>query len=122
MKLTSLLSLSALPMLAGCLTPNQPPPPGAYLATGHAPEWNLVIDERNIAFMRAGEAPVVEPAPPATIGFAGEIYRTPRLNVNVVHAACTDSMTGRPYRDRVQIDVDGRRFEGCGGEPGPMQE
>jgi heat shock protein HslJ len=109
----------ALP-LSACLTPLQAPPPGAYLATGHAPEWNLVIDERNIAFMAPNSAPVVAPTPPVVVGFAGEISRTPQLNVNIVHAACTDATTGRAYRDRVQVDVNGRRYEGCGGDPQPM--
>jgi heat shock protein HslJ len=106
--------------LAGCVTPTQALPPGAYVATGHMPEWNLVIDARNIAFMAPNAAPVVAPTPPVIVGFAGEIYQTPRINVNIVHAACTDTMTGRAYRDRVQVDVNGRRYEGCGGAPQPM--
>lgn len=120
MKIATLIPLALAVPLAGCLTPNQAPPPGAYLATGHAPEWSLVIDERNIAFMAPGANPVVAPTPPVIVGFAGEIYQTPRINVNIVHASCTDAMTGRAYRDRVQVDVNGRRYDGCGGEPGPM--
>lgn len=122
MKISALLPIALALPLAGCLTPNQAPPPGAYLATGHAPEWNLVIDERNIAFMAPNAAPVVAPTPPAIIGVAGEIYRTPRINVNIVHAACTDAMTGRAYRDQVQVDVNGRRYNGCGGDPQPMAQ
>jgi hypothetical protein len=38
-------------LLAGCLTPHPPPPPGAYLAKGHGPEWSLIIDERNVTFI-----------------------------------------------------------------------
>ena len=97
--------------------PVQAPPPGAYLATGHSPEWNLVIDDRNIAFFVRGADEVVQPTPPVIVGFAGEIYRTPRINVNIVHAPCTDTITGRPYGDQVQVDVNGRRYSGCGGEP-----
>ena len=36
--------------------------------------------------------------------------------MNIVHAACTDVMSGQKYRDRVQVDVDGHRFNGCGGD------
>ena len=115
-----LISLAGAAALAGCMTPMQGPPPGAYVASGHAPEWNLVIDAQAIAFMLRGANPVIQPAVQPIIGFAGEIYQTPRINVNVVHAACTDAMTGRAYRDRVQIDVNGRHYEGCGGDPGPM--
>ncbi len=109
----------ALPLfLAGCLTPHQPPPAAPYLATGHAPEWSLVVDERNISFLPAGSTAVTQPTPPVIHGFAGEIYQTSRLNVNIVHAPCTDTATGRVHPDRVQVSVDGRRFEGCGGGSG----
>lgn len=109
----------ALPLfLAACLTPHQPPPAAPYLARGHGPEWSLIVDERNISFLPAGAAPVTQPTPPVIHGIAGEIYRTPRLNVNIVHAPCTDPATGRLHPDRVQVDVDGRRLEGCGGEGG----
>jgi heat shock protein HslJ len=122
MKISALLPFALALPLAACVTPIQAPPPGAYLATGHMPEWNLTIDERNIEFMAPNAVPVVAPTPPVIVGFAGEIYQTPRINVNIVHAACTDAMTGRAYRDRVQVDVNGRRYEGCGGDPQPMAQ
>lgn len=108
----------ALPLLlAGCLTPHPPPPAAPYLAKGGAPEWSLIIDERNLTFIGGGTAaPVVQPTPQVIVGFAGEIYQTPRIGVNIVHAPCTDAATGRTHPDRVQVTVDQRRFEGCGGE------
>jgi uncharacterized membrane protein len=48
-------------------------------------------------------------------GFAGEIYNTPRIHMNIVHGQCSDGMSDRVYPDKVQVDVDGRRFNGCGG-------
>jgi len=48
-------------------------------------------------------------------GIAGEIYRTRRIDVNIVHARCNDGMSDRVYPDKVQVTVDGRRFNGCGG-------
>jgi uncharacterized membrane protein len=48
-------------------------------------------------------------------GIAGEIYQTPRINVNIVHGTCSDGMSDRTYPDKVQVTVDGRRFNGCGG-------
>ena len=35
---------------------------------------------------------------------------------NVISAPCSDVMSGQGYSDRVQVDVDGKRFEGCGGD------
>ena len=102
-------------LLSGCLS--YPPPSSApYRAVGQEPGWSLIIDERDITFIPADGPPVRQPRPQVINGFAGEIYQTPRIGVNVVHAACTDVMSGQAYRDRVQVDVDGRRFNGCGGE------
>lgn len=103
-------------LLSACLS--YPPPSAApYRAVGQEPGWTLIIDERDLTFIPAGGQPVRQPRPQAINGFAGEIYQTPRIGVNIVHAGCTDVMSGQGYRDRVQVDVDGRRFEGCGGDP-----
>jgi hypothetical protein len=76
----------------------------------------LIIDDRFLTFIPApGAQPVLQPSVKPIIGFAGEIYQTPRIGVNVVHSPCNDGRTDRAYPDRVQVDVDGRRYEGCGG-------
>jgi uncharacterized membrane protein len=93
-------------------------PEAAYRATGTEPFWSLTIDDRNIAFSRPEEQPIVQPRPKVIIGFAGEIYQTPRINVNIVHVQCSDGMSDRNYPDRVQVTVDGQRFNGCGGLQG----
>ena len=85
-------------------------------ASGNGRDVPLIIDERDITFIPAGGPPVRQPKPPVINGFAGEIYQTPRIGVNIVHATCTDVMSGQAYRDRVQVDVDGKRFNGCGGD------
>ena len=95
------------------LTPN--PPGGVYRATGTEPFWGLTIDERQMVFTLSGSQPVAQPTPRVIIGFAGEIYQTPRLNVNIVHKQCSDGMSDRTYPDTVQVTVDGQRFNGCGG-------
>jgi len=85
---------------------------------GHRPGagWTLIIDEQDLTFIAAGGQPIRQPKPQVIIGFAGDIYQTPRIGVNIVHAPCNDVMSGQGYRDRVQVDVDGKRYEGCGGD------
>ena len=107
--------------LAGCMTepPLPPPPPSGdvYVALGTEPFWRLTINSSEIVFTEAN-APgrqIAQPAPRPIIGVAGEIYQTPRINVNIVHAPCSDGMSDRTYPDKVQVRVDGRAFEGCGG-------
>ena len=93
----------------------RPSPP--YRAVGTEPFWTLIIDERDRDLHRRTGSAAVAPADAASrsSAFAGEIYQTPRINVNIVHASCSDGMSDRTYPDRVQVDVDGRRFNGCGG-------
>src|SRR3954470_118647 len=106
----------ALPLaasLAGCMTAPPPPPP-PYHALGTEPFWNLLIDERNLTFTQPDAQPITQPTPAVIHGFAGEIYQTPRINVNIVHGTCSDGMSDRTYPDKVQVTVDGRQFNGCG--------
>ena len=109
-----LLILAATLALGACVT--APPPPAApYHALGTEPFWNLLIDEHNLTFTQPDARPIMQPTPHVIVGFAGEIYQTPRINVNIVHGRCSDGMSDRTYPDKVQVTVDGRRFSGCGG-------
>lgn len=106
-------SLGACASLPPPLPPASAPAP--YRALGTEPFWGLTIDARNLTFSAPDAQPIVQPKPKAIVGFAGEIYRTPRIDANIVHATCSDGMSDRVYPDKVQVTVDGRRFNGCGG-------
>ena len=109
-----LLVLPVTLALGGCLTPPPPPPP-PYHAVGTEPFWNLLIDEHNLTFAQPDAQPILQPTPRVIHGFAGEIYQTPRINVNIVHGQCSDGMSDRVFPDKVQVRVDGHEFNGCGG-------
>jgi hypothetical protein len=101
--------------LTACLS-HPPPPPAPYRAVGQNADWTLIIDDRYVTFFAVpGQQPLLQPSMQPIIGIAGEIYQTPRINVNVVHSQCSDGRTDRVYPDKVQVTVDGRRYEGCGG-------
>ena len=101
--------------LGACLS-HPPPAPAPYRAVGQAADWTLIIDDRFVTFIPgAGQQPLLQPAPRPIVGVAGEMYQTPRINVNIVHRACSDMRTDRAYPDTVQVYVDGRLFTGCGG-------
>ena len=108
----------ALPLVGlagGCLTPPPPPPP-PYHAVGTEPFWNLLIDEHNLTFIQPDAQPITQPTPAPINGFAGPLYQTPRIHVNIVqNQRCSDGMSDRVYPDKVQVTIDGRRFNGCGG-------
>ena len=113
MKRLGLVAIAAT--LTACLS-HPPPAPAPYRAVGQGADWTLIIDDRYLTFIGGpGQQPILEPAVQPIIGIAGEIYQTPRINVNVVHGGCSDGRTDRVYPDKVQVTVDGRRYEGCGG-------
>ena len=106
----------ALGLSIGACLSHPPPSPAPYRAVGQGSEWTLIIDDRYLTFIAApGQQPILQPAVPPIIGFAGEIYQTARINVNIVHGQCSDGRTDRNYPDKVQVTVDGRHYEGCGG-------
>lgn len=105
----------ALPLLAACL-PHPPPAEAPYRAVGKAPaDWTLVIDDRHVTWLAPGQNPIMEPVPKPIIGIAGEIYQTPRIDVNIVHGGCSDGKSSRQWPDSVQVTVDSKMHEGCGG-------
>ena len=101
--------------LAACMShPGPPPPP--YHVVGQAADWTLIIDDRYVTFIPGpAQQPLLQPVPQVIHGVAGEIYQTPRINVNIVHGQCSDMRTQRPFPDKVQVYVDGRLYNGCGG-------
>jgi heat shock protein HslJ len=112
----STLAAAGLLTLAA-FTPNQADAQGApYKALGTEPFWALTITPQTIRFESPNlRAPVSVATPRVIHGFAGEIYQTRRINVNIVHKRCSDGMSDRTYPDTVQVTVDGKRYEGCGG-------
>ena len=104
----------AVALVGGCAPP-PPPHPAPYHAIGTEPFWNLLIDEHDVTFTQPDIQPIRQRTPQVIRGFAGEIYQTPGINVNIVHARCSDGMSDRVYPDKVQVSVDGRLFNGCGG-------
>lgn len=91
--------------------------PAGYRAVGNEPGWMLTIGEKQISYIGDyGEVRITQPKPEPIIGTAGETYRTPRLNVNIVHGKCSDGMSEYVYADMVQVTADGKQVEGCGGK------
>lgn len=112
--------LIAAAFLSGCATlpPMAPAEPGtAYKALGTEPFWALTLTGTEMIFNEANTGlPVSEPQPRPIHGFAGDIYQGQRINLNIVRGVgCSDGMSDRRYPDKVQVRIDGRAFEGCGG-------
>lgn len=94
------------------------PVPGDYRAAGTEPFWDLTVG-RDLVFTDRGTGlTITQPTPSPIHGTAGTIYRTQRLEVNIVHTPCSDGMSDRRYPDTVQVYADGRLYRGCGGDGG----
>ena len=96
--------------------PGYPSEQGNYRAIGTEPFWDLEIGRDLVFTDRGNNISVTQPTPRPINGTAGEIYRTPRLEVNIVHTRCSDGMSDRTYPDTVQVYVDGRLYRGCGAQ------
>lgn len=112
-------ALLACLLLAGCATVPTAEPGTVYKAVGTEPFWALELTGEAMIFTEAN-APgvrIVDAQPEPIHGFAGDVYQGRRINVNIVRGQrCSDGMSDRVYPDKVQVRVDGRAFEGCGGE------
>ena len=96
------------------------PVPGDYRASGTEPFWDLVIGRDMVFTDRGTGFTVTQPTPAPINGTAGPVYRSQRLEVNIVHRPCNDGMSDRSYPDTVQVYVDGRLYRGCGGLGDPL--
>jgi uncharacterized membrane protein len=114
------IAIVAAALTSGCVTAPLPPPETAtrYKALGTEPFWALELNGREMIFSEANTGlPISEPQPRPIRGFAGDIYQGQRINLNIVRGVgCSDGMSDRRYPDKVQVRIDARAFEGCGGE------
>src|SRR6185437_6469224 len=67
-------------LLADC-APESPPAASVYRALGTEPFWNLSINALDMTFTGPDTQKVRERTPKKIIGIAGEIYRSPRIDV-----------------------------------------
>jgi len=115
--------ISAFSLLSACVAPGEAlrgkagevPTGDAYFANGTEPFWTVEITHSRIAFNSANGARLVQANPGAQPSFNGERYVTPRITVDITHAACSDGMSDRRYADSVLIVTGTQSLHGCGG-------
>jgi heat shock protein HslJ/uncharacterized membrane protein len=89
--------------------------PETYHALGTEPFWAVSIGGGRISYQpNIGEPEWSVPAPAPVAFPGGRQYRTDRLTVTIVRGLCSDGMSDRIYADTVTVDVDGRKWLGCG--------
>ena len=96
-----------------------------FTAMGNEPGWRLDIGGGRMALTvdygattLSMPAPAPEPVPGGRTYTADEAGRPVR--VTVTDRVCHDSMTGMPRPATVAIEFDGRKLDGCGGDPASL--
>jgi uncharacterized membrane protein len=62
------------------------------------------------------------PCVATTVGYRQYAARTAShdLTVRIFDRTCTDTMSGMPHPNVVEIVLDGKQLEGCGDDPGAL--
>jgi heat shock protein HslJ len=126
------LALAACAGIAGFAGPvlgevplQLPGGPQTFVAVGNEPGWRLDIGGGLMlltadygATTMSMPAPAPEPIPGGR-AYAGESAGRP-VRVTVLDRICHDTMTGMPRPATVSVEYDGRKLDGCGGEPASL--
>lgn len=113
-----------LALVASCPATAQVPA-GAnvpFKAAGNEPGWTLDVGADRITFVTDyGKTRVVTPLTPPTRIDGGRRYETKTdthtLTITITEKTCVDSMSGMPRPASVEVSLDGRVLQGCGGDP-----
>ncbi|MDV3258593.1 MAG: hypothetical protein LOX97_12650, partial [Sphingomonas sp.] len=70
-----------------------------YRAIGTEPFWDLEIGRDMVFTDRGTSVSVSQPTPVPIQGVAGPVYRTPRLEVHIIHRPRSDGISDRTYPD-----------------------
>jgi heat shock protein HslJ/uncharacterized lipoprotein YbaY len=97
----------------------------AFRATGNEPGWRLEITDTKMTFIgNYGQTRIEAPAPAAqtTAEFRQYEARTDGhdLIVRIFDRRCSDTMSGMPHPNEVVVVFDGKRLNGCGGDPAAL--
>ncbi len=91
-----------------------------FRASGNEPGWHLEVKEgEQLLFVGDyGASRLLLEAPEKTVDEAGIIYRAgsegESVEVRVSDTACNDSMKGTAFPATVELQVNGRYYQGCG--------
>ena len=96
--------------------------PIPFKARGNEPGWLVDVQQDNIMIQtNYGQDKITLPRPqpqPYKGGYKYHIQHQDRIAIiDIQRKLCYDDMSGRPYPTRTTLTLDGKVFEGCGGDP-----
>lgn len=102
-----------------------PPITTGYRARGNEPGWLLEFGNSELNFTwNTGQDRMSAPLPTAQQTSTGRRYQATgqgkSLVIDVADTVCRDTMSGMSYPDTVTVTMDGKRLNGCGGQPAAL--
>lgn len=96
-----------------------------FRATGNEPFWSLVLGDKRVELITdLGETRIDVGLTEQELLEDGRRYQNLLENrdlvISIFDRPCVDTMSGMPYPATVEIQLDDRRLDGCGGDPATL--
>lgn len=92
-----------------------------FRASGNEPFWSLTLEQGMLSLNRLNEGQL--PAQPYQFRASqGELKSQgdPVITVQLDNQLCRDDMSGMPYPQKVNVQLENTSLHGCGGDPGRL--
>lgn len=93
-----------------------------YRAAGNEPFWHVTVTGKTALVERPDHAPVELPISEITNVRTGWLLRGQGLKLNVTTMRCENDMSGALFTNAVVMELDGRKYSGCGGTELPPEK
>jgi len=100
-----------------------PPAERPYRARGNEPGWHVDFDRENAEIAADyGDLTREAPRPEAKAVPGAYEFDMPDAGarLRIEERLCRDTMTGMPHPDTARLTLDGRKLQGCGGDPADL--
>ena len=96
-----------------------------FQAQGNEPSWSLRVTDDTITFQpMEGDATSLKPVPSPRIDGEARVYEArageENFMLRIQDRICTDTMSGMPFPNTVDVAIGKRQFSGCGGDPSKL--
>lgn len=111
-----LIALPLALLLSACAAPRESLMfPSPYRAAGNEPFWHVTVMDKKAVVDRPDHAPEERSIGEITNVKSGWQLRGQGLSLNITTLRCENDMSGVPFTNTVTMELDGRKYTGCGG-------
>lgn len=107
--------LPVVMLLSACAAPREQEMfPSPYRAAGNEPFWHVTVTGKKALVERPDNAPVELSLSEITNVRTGWLLRGQGLKLNITTMRCENDMSGALFTNAVTMELDGRKYSGCG--------